>query len=266
MVRISVVCPTFNSSKFIEETLDRVLNQTKLPDEIVISDDGSSDDTLTRVECFFAKYGDNFSWRILRNEHRGPGAARNSGIKHARYEWVAFLDSDDLWEKNKIKEMAEAILHSPDANFFCHDEFIIGKNGKTRKLVYGLRYRVKSPLPPQVYYSNMFSTSAVVCRRDLFLRHGFFDEKLMSAQDYELWLRLSPFIDPVFVHRILGQYVLRDGNITSTSLSRRLRNELKIAIMHRNMVSWPWFVVRILRVLLSYVRQFVRIFKSRISK
>lgn len=258
MVNISVVCPTFNSAQFIERTLESIVRQTRLPDEVVISDDGSRDDTLAVVEHFVAESGAGISWHILRNEHRGPGATRNAGIREASGEWIAFLDSDDLWEEKKIERITEAIKVLPDANFFCHDELLIGKDGETKALEYGRRYRAERPLPAQIYISNMFSTSAVVCRRDLLTEKGYFDETLMSAQDYELWLRLSPYIRPAFVQEILGSYVERLGNITSSGLKRRLNNEVRIALMHRHKVSVPWLAVRLGRIMLSYARQFAR--------
>ena len=258
MLKISVVCPTFNSAQFIERTLDTVVRQTRLPDEVIISDDGSRDDTIAVVEHFVVERGTGISWHILRNDHRGPGAARNAGIREATGEWIAFLDSDDLWEVKKIERIAEAIMALQEVNFFCHDELLIGKDGETKALAYGRRYRAEISLPHQIYFSNMFSTSAVVCRRDLLTDKGCFDETLMSAQDYELWLRLSPFIRPAFVHEILGRYVERPGNITSSGLRRRLKNEVRISLMHRHKVSVPWIAVRLGRIFLSYARQFAR--------
>ena len=258
MIKISVVCPTFNSAQFIVRTLETVVRQTRLPDEVVISDDGSCDDTLALVENFVANKGEFISWHILRNEHRGPGATRNTGIYKATGEWISFLDSDDLWEVRKIERIAEVIKSLPEVNFFCHDELHINKDGEIKELEYGRRYRAELPLQAQVYISNMFSTSAVVCRRELLIAKGCFDETLMSAQDYELWLRLSPFIRPFFVKEILGRYVERPGNITSSGLKRRLINEVRIALMHRHKVSAPLVVVRLSRIMLSFARQFFR--------
>jgi len=258
MVKISVVCPTFNSAQFIERTLETIVRQTCLPSEVVISDDGSQDDTLGVVKRFVTERGAGISWRILRNDHKGPGATRNAGIREANCEWVAFLDSDDLWEEKKIERIAEAIVSIPDVNFLCHDELLVGTDGVTSALEYGRRYRPERPLPPQIYFSNMFSTSAVVCRRDLLIAQGCFDESLMSAQDYELWLRLSPFLRPAFVHEVLGRYVERVGNITSSGLKRRWKNEVRIALMHRQKVSTPLMFARIGRIMLSYARQFSR--------
>ncbi len=257
MAKISVVCPTFNSAKFIEATLATILTQTRPPDELVISDDGSSDNTAEVVERYLSEQKPVFPWRVLRNKHRGPGAARNAGIREAKAEWIAFLDSDDLWDAIKLERMIECIQAHPAVNFFSHDEWCIKTTGCRRKLEYGLRYSPDRPFPPQLYFANMFSTSAVTCSRELLMNHGGFDESLMSAQDYELWLRLSPSIRPLFLRETLGCYVERKGNITSTNLLKRMSNELRIAWMHRSIASPTFFVVRIARITLSFITQYI---------
>lgn len=254
---ISVVCPTFNSAAFVERTLDTVMAQSRRPDELIVSDDGSEDATADLVERYLAERGEGIEWRVLRNPHRGPGVTRNGGIEAASGEWISFLDSDDLWEPGKLARVEAAIAEMPAVNFFCHDEQRIERDGRVSPLEYGRCHRPEHPLPPQLYFANMFSTSAVTCRRELLTRHGRFDETLMSAQDYELWLRLSPYITPAFIHEVLGKYVERAGNITSGKLWRRMRNELRIAWMHRSMASPPLVVARVARVALSYARQYV---------
>jgi len=258
MRTISVVCPTFNSTDFIDQTLDTVWDQSRLPDELILSDDGSGDTTVEHLRKRIDQRGDGIRCQVLANPHRGPGAARNTGIRAATGDWIAFLDSDDIWTPEKLARMEAAIEAQPEANFFCHDELRVEKNGRTTPLIYGRRHRPDRPLPPQIYHANMFSTSAVVCRRELLLQHGLFDETLMSAQDYELWLRLSPHIQPVFIHEPLGQYREREGNITSGKLLRRMRNELKIAAMHRDMVGPHRMLIRVARILLSYTRQYAK--------
>ena len=255
---ISVVCPTFNSGRFVGEALRTAFRQTHAPDEVIVSDDGSSDDTPEQVERAIRAYGQGRRSQIIRGPHRGPGAARNAGVKAARGDWIAFLDSDDLWEPEKLQVICEAIAVNPAANFFCHSETHAGRRGNSVLLDYGRKYRAGAPLPMQLYASNLFSTSAVVCKRQLLMDHGLFNERLMSAQDYELWLRLSPFIRPVFVRRALGFYVEREGNITSGRLMARFRNEVRIAVEHRRLVT-PWLVgLRLGRIVASYARQYVR--------
>lgn len=262
-IKISVVCPTFNSSRFIEKALTSVVHQARRPEEVIICDDGSSDDTTDVVERFVASHGEGINWKVERILHRGPGAARNTGIANAQGDWIAFLDSDDLWHPEKLRRVEAAIVANSDANFFCHAEQRVDKKGRISRLESFIAFRPDRPLPPQLYLRNLFSTSAVTCSKELLLTHGMFSERLMSAQDYELWLRLSLYVRPVFLPYILGYYVERDGNISSGKLHKRMANELRIAVAHRHLASKRLFLQRIGRIVLSYLRQWaVRIFQS----
>lgn len=256
MTNLAVVCPTFNSAAFVEKTLATLFAQTRKPDQVIFSDDGSTDHTVESLRRCVAEMAGDTPCTILVNAHAGPGASRNAGILAVDAQWVAFLDSDDLWMPEKLETIEAAIHDNPGANLFCHDEVRIGRDGRESPLVYGRRYRAERPLTPQLYFANMFSTSAVTCRRDLLTECGGFDETLMSAQDYELWLRMSPAMHPVFIHEVLGKYVEREGNITSGKLRKRFMNEVRIAWMHRGMVSAPRVAARLGRISLSYVRQY----------
>lgn len=257
-VKISLVCPTFNSEKYITRTLETVLNQSKDVFEIIISDDGSTDLTIDVVEKIFEKYSGPAKCCVIRNKHKGPGATRNSGILAANGDWISFLDSDDVWLPDKIKSTLEAIKQNPNINFICHSEYVVQTNGKVNTLNYGSRYNSKLPLEQQIYSANMFSTSAVTCNRKLLLEHGLFDNTYSSAQDYELWVRLSPYISVYFISEVLGKYIERNGNITSGSLIKRFKNEFKIASVYRGKVSgYRWFM-RVLRIILSYTKQLLK--------
>jgi glycosyltransferase involved in cell wall biosynthesis len=253
--QFSIVCPVFNSKEWIHKTLDTVLDQTFRPFELIIVDDGSSDDTPALVVQYLQLKNPIFPCTILRGEHRGPGAARNSGIRAARGDWIAFLDSDDLWAPNKLERVAHAIAKTSDANFFCHHEELAKLDGQRVALNYAGHYNSNRPLPVQLYQRNLFSTSAVVCRRIILLEHGLFDESLMSAQDYELWLRLSSRLRVAFVQERLGLYIERQGNITNGSWLQRMRNELLIAWRHRKLVPATDLAIRLLRIVASYHKQ-----------
>lgn len=253
--RFSIVCPVFNSKGWVQKTLDTVLDQTFRPFELIVVDDGSSDDTPALIAQYLQLQNPIFPWTILRGEHRGPGAARNSGIRAAQGDWIAFLDSDDLWAPNKLERVAQAIAMTPDANFFCHHEELAKLDGQRVALDYASYYNSNRPLPVQLYQRNLFSTSAIACRRIILLEYGLFDESLMSAQDYELWLRLSSRLRVVFVQERLGLYIERQGNITNGSWLRRMRNELRIAWRHRKLVPATALAIRLLRIVASYHKQ-----------
>jgi len=253
LIKISVVCPTYNSKEFVERTILSLINQTEKIDEIIFSDDGSTDNTIEKIESYFEKLHSKIDYTIIRNKHAGPGAARNAGIKIAKYNWLGFIDSDDLWEPNKIEKIKEAINKNSNYNFICHNEYYIKSNLIRRAVYYSKKYHQNKSLVKQLYLSNKFSTSAIVCKKELFLNEkNFFNESLSSSQDYELWLRISPLLKVLFLDDVLGSYVLRKGSITSGKLSIRYLNELKIALLHRHKVNIIYFLLKIILISIKY--------------
>ena len=255
--QISVVCPTFNGSQFVISTLQSVLAQTVPPVEIVISDDGSRDQTVTLIMDYLAR-NSSIKYQVLENRHQGPGATRNVGIQQAQGEWIAFIDSDDLWLPNKLEVISGAILKNPEANFFCHSEREIQTDGTESLLDYGRWFDPHKALPAQLYHRNFFSTSAVTCQRSLLCKAGLFDATLPSSQDYELWLRMSPAVKPHFVGEVLGVYRCREGNITSGRAWARWSHLIRIALRHRQKVSPLGVMTRVLRVTASFGIQAVK--------
>ncbi len=243
---ISVVSPTYNSSPFIRETVASILEQTVLPDEMVFADDGSTDGTHTIIRKMMIGRAAP-TLQVLSNPHRGPGAARNAAVLAATGEWIAFLDSDDRWEPIKIERIREAITTHPNANFFCHNQHHRRRDGSIELLDLASQYRSDIALPRQLFRVCLFATSAVICRRDLLLTHGLFDESLPSAQDYELWLRLAPHLRVQFVSEALGWYIERPGSISSTSRWRHFANVMRALTRNRRNTLPRWYWAGMLR-------------------
>jgi len=120
---------------------------------------------------------------------------------------------------------------------------------------YGQHYDQKKALSPQLYFRNYFSTSAVVCRKQLIKEHHGFDEQMMNAQDYDLWLKVSKDMVPFFIGQCLGEYRLRDGNITSRSIERKFINLVIIAWRYRHFVSLPSGLLKAAKIAASYIKQ-----------
>jgi len=255
-ITIAVVCPTYNSEKFIIDALLSVVNQTRKPDEIIISDDGSVDTTVS-IASRFAHEHKQFTISVLENVHQGPGAARNHGIKRSRSEWIALLDSDDLWYPEKLAIVEQHISQYPEYNLFCHSEVKKNVVGHDSPLYYYKDYNPNKDLVRQLYWKNFFSTSAVVCRKDLFEKAGYFNEHLYSAQDYEMWLRMAPWMKPYHIRDILGVYRLHQGNISSASFRKRYKNALTVLNTHRPQVGWGLYSVRTLKISLSFFKSYI---------
>lgn len=179
---ISVVIPSYNRAQLLVNAVNSVLAQSHAADEIIVVDDGSNDNTERLIASHFPQV------RFTRQQHAGVSAARNTGIKLARGDWIAFLDSDDQWLGEKLAQQRRAIQRQPDS-VLCHSDEIWIRNGK----------RVNPMNKHRKYGGDIFehclplcciSPSATLVRRDVLFELGLFDETLPACEDYDLWLRL----------------------------------------------------------------------------
>lgn len=180
-MNISVVIPTFNRAHTLSRALDSVLQQTSAADEIIVVDDGSTDDTREIIHRHYPQI------ILLHQQNKGVSAARNRGIKAAQYDWIALLDSDDEWLPQKLASIRQAHQHNPNYQLFHSDEIWI-RNG----------IRVN---PMQKHNKNgghifvqclplcVISPSAVVLHKTIFKQIGYFNEQLAACEDYDLWLK-----------------------------------------------------------------------------
>jgi len=176
---ISVIIPTFNRAGFILQAIKSVQNQSVNVDEIIVIDDGSTDETKELLKDEEIVY--------IYQQNSGVSAARNRGIKEAKHEWLAFLDSDDLWHKNKIEEHISLHVNNPEIKASFTDEKWI-RNGK----VINKKKHLKKEEPT---FLNSLRTckigvSTFFVHKSLFDEIGLFDEDLKVCEDYDLWLRI----------------------------------------------------------------------------
>ena len=212
-MKIAVIIPTYNAEKFIQQTLNSVLNQTVAPDEIIVIDDGSTDQTIYQVQ--------KFNCTLLTQENKGAASARNLGIKHSKSDWIAFLDSDDLWEKTRIEKLKAHLVTNSTVDIIANNEFEGPLGGPYIKKNLHLYFDKSKPLFYQLWRGCFLSTSAVAVKRDKILTIGGMDEKLRSAQDYDLWLRLAKAGAQLdFINEYLSYYIIRKGSITTAHWNR----------------------------------------------
>lgn len=224
----SVIIPAYNAENFIEEALDSVAKQTFQDYEIVVVDDGSRDGTYEKVRLWKEAHP-HIPMKIIRQENRGIGGARNTGVRSARGKYLAFLDADDLWLERKLEVVAQHLDRSPLADLVCHDEWI--DNGEKLK---------KSTLGPYKTYRdllfkrNCISTSATALRRQAMNQTGWFSEDLRfnSVEDFEFWLRLAKAGTRIeYLHEILGVYRLQGQGITS-NITKHIQKSLNVLDCH----------------------------------
>ncbi|MFH1691180.1 MAG: glycosyltransferase family A protein [Candidatus Omnitrophota bacterium] len=188
-IETSVIIPTYNRAYLLKKAIESVLEQTYPHFELIVVDDGSTDDTRKIV----SSYGKNI--RFFYQGNQGPACARNTGIKNAHGSYLAFLDSDDYWKKDKLKIQIEAmrkntqypISHTQEI-WFRRGELL---NQKKKHAKYN-GYIFEKCLP-----LCAVGMSTMVTQRKLFEKIGFFDESLPCCEDYDFWLRASvnhPFL------------------------------------------------------------------------
>lgn len=177
---ISVIIPTYNSSRYIEEALESILNQTYRKTEIIVVDDGSIDNTKDILK----RYIDQGKILYIKKENGGPASARNTGIKIATGNYIALLDADDVWKSDKLEKQM-ILLKFNDFDLTYTKRFIIGGETETEKCDDNEKTGIID-----LIRSNYIINSSVVAKTDVF-RGGYFDEdkKLFAVEDYDLWLR-----------------------------------------------------------------------------
>lgn len=180
---VSVIIPTFNRAWTLSSAIDSVLAQSFQDFELIIVDDGSTDNS----NALLTQYGDTI--KVLPQANRGVSAARNRGIHAARGRLIAFLDSDDEWMPEKLAVQVEFFKQNPTLQICQTEEIWIRKGQHVNP-----KKRHKKPsgdiFKPSLHLC-LVSPSAVMLRRALFERVGFFDEALPACEDYDMWLRIS---------------------------------------------------------------------------
>jgi glycosyltransferase involved in cell wall biosynthesis len=196
MPKVSIIIPTYNRLPMLKEAVDSVLAQDFEDMELIIVDDGSTDETSEEMR----RYGGRV--KLLQQlENRGVSAARNKGILHAKGKYITFLDSDDLWMKGKLKIQVAFLDDNPHYPICYTDEIWIRKGKRVNPMLKHSKYSgwiFEKCLP-----LCTISPSSVMMRKTLFSKVGLFDEALPVCEDYDFWLRVSARFPIFFINRKL---------------------------------------------------------------
>ena len=179
---VSVVIPTYNRYTLLKRAIDSLLTQTHPVDEIIVVDDGSSDNTKDIQKDFPEII-------YIYQENRGVSTARNVGIQRAKNEWIAFLDSDDEWHQEKLQKQVAFHQNNPDILMSYTAEKWV-RDGKVVKIPKKYRKIGLDAFVENLSYCNI-APSSVLLHRRLLEKVGLFDESLEVCEDYDLWLRIS---------------------------------------------------------------------------
>jgi glycosyltransferase involved in cell wall biosynthesis len=224
-VRVSLVIATFNHARFLGDALDSAVAQTLRDVEIVVVDDGSTDDT----PAVLARYGDRI--RVIRQPNRGLAAARNAGLAAARGTYVSFLDADDVLMPTKLAAQAAILDRAPTVGWTYCDVLIEtvatgAAMPASERFGYGARM-LEGWLFPELIHGNFIPAIAPLVRRTVLDAAGGFDERLTALEDWDLWLRLSLIAEARYSPAVLVRYRVHPGGM-SEDRARMDQNRFRV--------------------------------------
>lgn len=224
---ISVVMPSYNSADTIEASLRSVVAQTYPALEIIVVDDGSSDETVARARAIPCERPIQV---VAEGRNQGAPRARNRGAELAKGEFLAFLDSDDTWSPDKLDRQIQAMLAAPET-VLCYTQ--IRHDDHLGREIYTSEYERSGALGADLLARNVVgSTSSVMIRRDAFFRVGGFDPGFTACQDWDLWVRLAEAGPFACCAAPLTQLLHHRGTRISNNGRRRLKGYLQFYRRH----------------------------------
>lgn len=222
-IRITVVIPAFNREKTILKCLESAVNQTYEPQEVLVIDDGSSDHTRELVLTFTSD-----KVRLLCQEHKGAQAARNAGIKNAKGNYIAFLDSDDEWVCDKLEKQAAVLKEKPDAVVYTNC-YVVRGAARSVWNTPGTSGRVYEELlqhPGPMFQGMTVSRKALA---DV----GLLDEKVPAYQEWDTSIRLAEKYEMIHMEEPLFYYNLHDGETISKNGTKDIEGYEYVVNKHR---------------------------------
>jgi glycosyltransferase involved in cell wall biosynthesis len=217
MLKFSVVIAVFNKEKYISKTLESVLAQTHQDFEVVILNDGSTDNS----EAEILKFKDP-RIRYFSEENQGAGAARNFVIKEAKHDYIALLDADDYWLPHYLEEQAKLIETFPEESVFA-----TGIDIEKKEKTYPSEYSLPNLMPGETRIVDFFSASSInsiltssssVLHSRVFSKIGFYDPSIKSGQDTDLWIRVGLEYSVVFLNKACAVYRYALASLSNSNL------------------------------------------------
>jgi glycosyltransferase involved in cell wall biosynthesis len=242
MPLISVIIPTYNRARFVVKAIDSVLNQKFTDYEIIVIDDGSTDDTQTVL----VPYSNNI--RYIYQENAGVSAARNTGIKKASGEWISFLDSDDEWKEDYLSTQMAQIKQYPNALIYMTNATSISPNGERSNFFSAIgilenfdgdqSLYIKRPLNLIVKHSATFLQSTIL-RKNTLINVGLFDTSLSIAEDLDIISRAALQGTLVIIRKELVEVYRRKEsiqNLMAQSMTRGISRYKAFGKVYENLL------------------------------
>jgi glycosyltransferase involved in cell wall biosynthesis len=239
MPRVSAIVPAYNAARYLKATIESVRSQTYDDWELIVVDDGSTDDTRLVVQSYAPALG--MKLRYIYQPNRGLPAARNTAIREARGEFIGILDADDVWLPARLERGVALMDRSPEVGLV---------HAKIARIDVGGAVIGVPVFPPRKYQSGKIAIhlltrrARIACPTVLFRRRcletsGFFDEAMGATEDRDLWFRIAEHFEVAYIDEILAYSRATPGSMTSDS-DRMLKWQLFFVHKHYNRHACGW--------------------------
>jgi len=214
-MKVSIIIPTYNGAKYLPQAVESILAQTYDQYEIVIIDDGSTDQTKDIVSDFIDSYPGKI--RYIYQDNAGVSVARNTGIQNSKGRYIAFLDSDDQWLSQHLEKSVMAIESQPSTGLVHSNLTRVTESGKTIETpVKNEKYVSGKIFEPLFLRKGNIACSTVLFKKECCEKVGYFDEQLtrLGCEDREMWLRIAQQYEIYYIDEVLVHYRVHETNFS----------------------------------------------------
>ncbi len=225
--QVSVIIPTYNNAQYLSQAIKSILNQTYQASEIIVIDDGSTDETTEVVQSF------NKNIQYIRQENKGPASARNTGLKIAKGKYVVFLDADDELLPDKLSFQINFLEENPSIDLVYSNGYRFREDKEGNQIIVSLQKTNEIFIPEKenenyinrLIVKNIFPIHAAMTKITCINEVGGFDESLTACEDWDLWFRISEKCSFQYMNEYLFKY--RDSENSNSADTRRNSNEVE---------------------------------------
>jgi alpha-1,3-rhamnosyltransferase len=219
---VSVIIPAYNHERYIEEALQSVIKQTYKNIELIVINDGSTDETGTVITKFIKKYK-NFNIEYINKPNEGVCRTLNKGLKLAKGKYVAILASDDMWASERIEKQLQLMEANANIGLVFSDHYFVRYNEITNIKATDYKPNIKKCFVNNIQNVNIYEkllteniipAVTVLIRKECFDKIGGFDNNF-KAEDYDMWLRISKEYPIAFIDEPLAYYRIHDSNVST---------------------------------------------------
>jgi glycosyltransferase involved in cell wall biosynthesis len=225
MAFFSVVIPLYNKADYIENTIKSILDQTFADFEIIVINDGSTDNSMAKVQGF-----NDDRIQLYNEKNQGASIARNLGIEKAKCNYIAFLDADDLWAPNHLETLKTLIEKFPDAGIFASRYELVFSNGKNYIPKFKEISTAFEGIIPDYFETSLpypiATSSSIVIPKNIFKEIGDFKPSISSGQDVDMWIRIALKYPVILSNKVTASYLHYIENSLSKTpiLDKKLKN------------------------------------------